>query len=67
MSSAQGGSVVQRARKAEPVPATVWEEHRETITELHPQMTLEDLMKNMKEIHGFRARYEVSIWGFQLT
>lgn len=48
----------QRAERAERVPDSAWEEHRETIKGLwiDSGMKLEVLVVHMEENHGFTAR-----------
>jgi len=48
----------QRAERAERVPDSAWEEHRETIKRLYidSAMKLEVLVAHMEEHHGFTAR-----------
>lgn len=56
--SSQGLSGSQRSERADRIPDAVWEGHREEIKRLYIDqgIRLEDLVKQMEEEHGFKAR-----------
>lgn len=43
--------------RAKPIPARMWEEHKEELRDLYPKMTLEDLMVMMKVRYQFAPSY----------